>query len=83
MAVIHYPERARFEITTHSEAFVAYQLLANGAVDFTQTFVPFRLRGQGLAEELVTEALRWATLQGLSIQASCWYVAKYLPSNPQ
>jgi len=48
------------------------------SVDFTHTFVPFSLRGQGLAEKLVHHGLAWAKEQNLNIKASCWYVDKFL-----
>lgn len=82
MPVIHDSQRQRFEIQDQPDAFVEYELLADQIVDFTHTFVPFRLRGQGLAEQLVAAALHWAEQQPLSIQTSCWYVAKYLQNNP-
>jgi len=40
--------------------------------------VPFRLRGKGLAEQLVEVGLAWAKEQGYDIKADCWYVAKFL-----
>ena len=47
-------------------------------IDFTHTYVPFALRGQGLAERLVEVGLAWAKEQGYQIEASCWYVKKFL-----
>ena len=39
----------------------------------------FRLRGKGLAEQLVEVGLAWANAEQLNVKASCWYVAKFLP----
>lgn len=50
------------------------------SVDFTHTFVPPECRGKGLAEALVRKGLTWARQQDLEIEASCWYVAKFLRS---
>lgn len=47
-------------------------------IDFTHTYVPTELRGQGLAESLVRHGLHWARQQGYEIRASCWYVEKFL-----
>lgn len=47
-------------------------------IDFASTYVPFSLRGQGLAEQLVSTGLAWAKKQGYQIEASCWYVKKFL-----
>jgi len=51
----------------------------NGSdIDFTHTYVPFALRGQGFAEQLVAAGLEWAKSNNYNIAASCWYVAKFL-----
>lgn len=55
--------------------------LQNGGVTFTSTYVPFRLRGKGLAEELVHQGLQWANDQQLDVSSTCWYVDKFLPSS--
>ncbi|QSX30163.1 GNAT family N-acetyltransferase [Shewanella cyperi] len=47
-------------------------------INFTSTYVPPELRGRGVAEKLVRAGLQWARAQGLQIQASCWYVQKFL-----
>ncbi len=61
-----------------TEAILEYQLLQNNSVDFTRTYVPNQFRGKGLAEKLVRHGLAWASEQGFSIRASCWYVDKFL-----
>ncbi len=77
MAVLHQPEQRRFVVDVgDSQGVLEYRLLADSAVDFTHTYVPFRLRGKGYAEALVAAGLDWARQQGLQVQASCWYVAK-------
>jgi len=67
-----------------ADAVLEYQLFqkedGGRAVDFTRTWVPPAARGKGLAERLVREGLRWAKSEDLNIQASCWYVAKFLRS---
>lgn len=81
----HEPDTQRFTVTTGGEpAVLDYFLLepedGNEAitVDFTSTYVPAEYRGQGIAEALVRHGLRWANAQGFDVQASCWYVAKFL-----
>lgn len=59
------------------ECVLEYQVDGE-TIDFTRTYVPFALRGQGLAELLVKEGLQWARQQGFTLQASCWYVNKFL-----
>ena len=77
-SVVHHPERSCFTIDSQGvESILQYQRHGN-EVDFTRTYVPSELRGQGLAEKLVRQGLRWAKTEGLHIHASCWYVAKFL-----
>ncbi len=85
--VIHQPDLNRFivELVNPKDsskvmepARLDYALMDNNTIDFTHTFVPFRVRGQGHAEALVEVGLSWAKQQGYEIQASCWYVEKFL-----
>lgn len=81
--VLHQAEQHRFVIPAGmEEAVLDYHLFkmpdGQAAVDFTHTWVPPSHRGQGLAELLVREGLRWAKDEGLTIRASCWYAAKFL-----
>lgn len=77
----HQVERTRFVLVkdTH-ECVLDYELHTGSElmIDFTHTYVPFALRGQGLAERLVEVGLAWAKEQGYQIEASCWYVKKFL-----
>jgi predicted GNAT family acetyltransferase len=81
--VVHHPERFCFTIDTDGiESILQYQL-HDQHVDFTRTYVPSELRGRGLAEKLVRHGLAWARAEHLSINASCWYVARFLTSEDQ
>lgn len=79
MDINHQPERARFvsEID-NQEARLEYDLMPRHGINFTYTFVPEALRGQGIAEKLVRTGLAWAREQGFEIEASCWYVRRFL-----
>jgi predicted GNAT family acetyltransferase len=73
----------RFTLSSAAgEAVLEYHVFkdekSRQCVDFTRTWVPPLARGQGLAERLVREGLRWAKTEALVIHASCWYVAKFL-----
>ena len=72
----HQPEQRRF--VDGQEAVLEYRLLQDNGIDFTLTFVPESLRGQGIAEKLVRTALAWAREQSYVMQASCWYVRRFL-----
>ncbi len=78
LAIEHQQARHRFIIAVAGyEAVLEYRL--NGKhIDFSRTFVPNELRGKGLAERLVRHGLKWAKAQDFEIDASCWYVQKFL-----
>ena len=76
--VEHQTEQSRFVINVGSQQAVLKYEEGGGDIDFTSTFVPDNLRGQGLAEKLVHAGLAWARDQGYTIHASCWYVRLWL-----
>lgn len=74
----HQPDQQRFVLLKAGHECVLEYRLSRQNIDFSHTYVPFRLRGQGLAEVLVEYGLEWARSQGYDIEASCWYVNKFL-----
>ena len=79
MEIVHQAEHSRFLVEIDNQrALLEYRLLPEQRVDFTYTFVPPSLRGRGIAEKLVRTGLAWAREQGLEMQASCWYVQRFL-----
>ena len=78
MMVKHETEKSRFVIEQDGKECVLDYVLQGDQVNFTHTYVPFALRGKGLAEQLVSSGLQWANENSLTIKASCWYVKKFL-----
>ena len=79
VSVIHEPERQRFvSVLEEVESVLEYRLLPDHVIDFTRTFVPESLRGQGIAEKLVRTGISWAREQDFEMMASCWYVSRIL-----
>ena len=78
--VLHQPELNQFVIKIKEQKAVLTYKTYDDRIDFTHTFVPDELRGQGLAEKLVRNGLKWAKSANLNIEASCWYVQKFLKS---
>lgn len=74
----HQPDQQRFVLRKDGHECVLEYSVSGSDIDFTRTYVPFALRGQGLAEELVKAGLAWADEQQYRKQASCWYVEKFL-----
>jgi predicted GNAT family acetyltransferase len=83
MQVNHDPQTRRFFIPTeHGDAVLEYTADQERVV-FTHTFVPSQLRGQGVAEKLVSAGLAWAAETRRVATATCSYVARFLEGNPQ
>ncbi len=80
----HQPENCCFvSVVEGLEARLEYQFMPRSGIDFTYTFVPEPLRGHGIAEKLVRTGLAWAREQGYAIEASCWYVRRFLGKRNQ
>ena len=76
---IHQPEQHRFVAQLDGQdAVLDYKLLPGNGIDFTRTYVPEALRGRGIAEKLVRTGIAWARDQDYDMQASCWYVTRFL-----
>ncbi|MBW8184969.1 GNAT family N-acetyltransferase [Shewanella nanhaiensis] len=78
LKVLHQQDREQFIININEQQALLTYNLYDDRVVFTHTFVPDSLRGQGLAEKLVRSGLSWANSANLNIEASCWYVQKFL-----
>ncbi len=66
----HQSDAKRFVLIKDGNECVLDYTLNGDQIDFTHTYVPFRLRGQGLAEILVEQGITWAKEQGYELQAS-------------
>lgn len=76
--VKHLIEQQRFVIEKDGfESVLDYELDGNN-INFTHTYVPTELRGQGLAEKIVRAGIVWAKEQGYELHASCSYAAKFI-----
>jgi predicted GNAT family acetyltransferase len=79
MDIQHDVAQQRFMVIVDgSEALLEYRLLPGNGIDFSYTFVPPALRGRGIAEKLVRTGLSWARDRDYEIQASCWYVQRFI-----
>jgi predicted GNAT family acetyltransferase len=77
------PELSRFELDVEGDVAVAYYRIDNGVMVFTSTQTPPRLRGQGVASELIRNALEFARARGLKVRGDCAFVADYVQKHPE
>ncbi|WP_163938444.1 GNAT family N-acetyltransferase [Paraferrimonas sp. SM1919] len=73
----HNVEQCKFSIGNGADEAVLQYKLEDNKVNFTRTYVPESLRGQGVAKQLVDAGLAWAKAQQLLISADCHYVQKF------
>ncbi len=77
------PEFSRFELDIDGETALAYYRIDNDVMVFTSTQTPPRLRGQGVASELIRNALEFARARGLKVRGDCAFVADYVEKHPE
>jgi len=65
------------------EAVCEYGPAGNGTLNFFHTYVPPELRGRGVADELVRQALEDVLARGLKVIPSCWFVRAYIDRHPK
>ncbi len=83
MTITNNHERNRFETEMNSElAFLDYEFY-QGNLALVHTFVPPRLRHQGIAFDLVKFALDFAKEQNLKVIPACSSVIVYLQKHPE
>jgi predicted GNAT family acetyltransferase len=73
----------RFELDVDGEVAFANYRLAPGTVILTHTETPSRLRGRGIASQLVKETLEMIRADGLKVVAGCGFVVDYLQKHPE
>lgn len=80
----HVPDRHRYEITVDGEpaGFASYRRVGDVLV-FEHTVVPDRFSWQGLAGQLVDEALADVASGGGHFAATCPYVVRWLTRHHQ
>lgn len=77
------PELNRFELDVDGDTALAYYRIDNDVMVFTSTQTPPKLRGQGVASELIRNALQFARARGLKVKGDCSFVADYMRRHPE
>jgi uncharacterized protein len=65
-----------------NEAVVTYTEEGDALV-FTHTLVPEALRGRGVGDELVRQAIQDARRRGRQVSATCPFVERFLERHPE
>ncbi len=60
------------------QAQLTYELPEDNVIDFTYTFVPQQMRGNGIGEQLVEAGLAYARENNYRIIPSCSFVARFV-----
>ncbi len=77
------PGRRYVALVENRESVCEYGPAAEKTLDFWHTYVPPELRGKGIAEELVRQALEDVRRRGYKVIPSCWYVRLYIDRHSQ
>ena len=82
--IAHEPERNRYALRLDDRVVGVADYMRDGeALAVTHTGVEPRLRGQGLAGELIEFALRDMREAGFGVLPYCSYVSDYIARNPE
>jgi predicted GNAT family acetyltransferase len=80
--VQHSPEKHLFVTNIEgNEAFLEYRKLSDETWEYSHTYVPKALRGQGIANEIIKYALDFALTNHIKVKPSCPSVQHYLESH--
>lgn len=80
----HEPENHRFVASVGGDtARVVYAEAGGDTMDYTSTWVPPDLRGEGIGEEIVVRALDWAREHDKRVVPSCPFVTKVIDDHPE
>jgi predicted GNAT family acetyltransferase len=75
--------RKYYALVDGQESVCTYHPGGDKILNFSHTYVPPALRGRGIAEQLVQEAVEDARRRGFKIVPSCWYVRLYIDNHPE
>ena len=64
-------------------AYLAYEVLSDDTLDLRHTYVPHLFRGQGIASQLVREALEHAQVLDFTVIPTCPFVRRFIDARPE
>ena len=78
-------DKGRFFIEENDKqiALMTYKKSGNGLITIDHTEVDSNFRGEGIGEDLVAEAVKFARENDLKIRATCPYAKKIIDKTPE
>ena len=84
LEIQHNQEKRRFfTFVEERESYLTYDNHDDNVLNFNHTYVPFNLRGRGIAAKIVGYALEYARENNFKIIPSCSYVRVFIEKNKQ
>jgi uncharacterized protein len=65
------------------EAFLKYEKVGEGVLEFKIMYVPKNLRGVGIAEKVLKRALGFAGQNHFKIKTNCSYISNFISTDPE
>ena len=77
---VHHDEQGKkyYAVVDGLESVCEYGEAGERTLNFWHTLVPPELRGRGIADELVRQALDDVLAKGYKVIPSCWFVRVYI-----
>lgn len=72
-----------YTIVEGRESVCEYTSVDGNTLNLWHTYVPPELRGRGIADELVRQALEDLLEKGYKVIPSCWFVRVYMDRHPR
>jgi uncharacterized protein len=84
LTVKHDPDAKKYyTIVDGWESVCEYVAAGEKTMNLWHTYVPPELRGRGIADELVRQALEDLLEKGYKVIPSCWFVRVYIDRHPR
>ena len=72
-----------YAVVDGRESVCEYVSAGEKTLNLWHTYVPPELRGRGIADELVRQALEDLLEKGYKVVPSCWFVRVYIDRHPR
>jgi uncharacterized protein len=76
-------EKKFYAVVEDRECHLCYELLPDGVIKFTSTYVPHSIRTKGIAWELAAFAFNYAAENQLKVIPRCGYIRRFVDKNPE